>query len=46
LAERTGAGVSVRNSRDLGGPALIHMADEIEAFIRGVAGGDFDNVIV
>jgi hypothetical protein len=40
-----GAGVAVRNSRDPAGPALIYTADEIEAFIRGVAEGDFDNFI-
>jgi Domain of unknown function (DUF397) len=40
-----GAGVAVRNSRDPGGPALIDTADEIEAFTRGAAGGDFDNFI-
>jgi Domain of unknown function (DUF397) len=40
-----GAGVAVRNSRDPGGPALIYTVDEIEAFIRGVASGDFDNLI-
>ncbi len=43
LAElRDGAGVAVRNSRDPDGPALIYTRAEIDAFVRGVAAGDFD----
>jgi hypothetical protein len=37
-----GAGIAVRNSRDPEGPALVYTRDEIEAFIRGAAAGDFD----
>jgi len=40
-----GAGIAVRNSRDPLGPALIYTRDEIEAFIRGAADGDFDNLV-
>jgi Domain of unknown function (DUF397) len=39
------AGIAVRNSRDPEGPALIYTKDEIAAFIRGVADGEFDHLI-
>jgi hypothetical protein len=38
-------GIAIRNSRDPDGPALIYTVEEIEAFIRGVRDGDFDNLI-
>jgi hypothetical protein len=41
-----GAGIAVRNSRDPQGPALIYTRAEIEAFLRGAADGDFDNLVV
>jgi hypothetical protein len=37
-----GGGIAVRNSRHPGGPALIFTAAEWDAFIGGVADGDFD----
>lgn len=39
-----GLGVAVRNSRHPDGPALVYTLAEIEAFIRGVKDGEFDNV--
>jgi Domain of unknown function (DUF397) len=39
------AGVAMRNSRDLGGPALIYTAAEISAFIEGAKDGDFDHFV-
>jgi hypothetical protein len=36
---------AVRNSRDPHGPALIYTRDEMEAFLRGAADGDFDNLL-
>jgi hypothetical protein len=38
-------GVSLRNSRDPDGPALIYTPAEIESFVRGLADGDFDNLL-
>jgi hypothetical protein len=37
--------IALRNSRDPDGPALIYTRAEIEALIRGVKEGDFDNLI-
>ncbi|MFD7441697.1 DUF397 domain-containing protein [Streptomyces sp. NPDC059909] len=37
--------VAVRNSRDPQGPALVYTRDEVEAFVAGARGGDFDAVI-
>jgi hypothetical protein len=39
-----GGGVAIRNSRDPEGPALIYTNDEVAAFIRGAADGDFDHL--
>lgn len=45
VADLTGAGVAVRNSRDPRGPALIYTRAEIAAFIRGAKDGEFDDLI-
>ena len=46
LAELSeGDGVAVRNSRDPDGPALIYTRAEIDAFVRGVAAGEFDRFL-
>ena len=45
LAALDGGTVAVRNSRDPGGPALIYTPAEIDAFIRGVKDGQFDDLI-
>ncbi|TLQ42813.1 DUF397 domain-containing protein [Streptomyces marianii] len=37
--------VAVRNSRDPQGPALVYTRDEVEAFVAGARGGEFDDVI-
>jgi len=37
--------VAVRNSRDPNGPALIYTRAEVEALIRGVRNGEFDDLI-
>ncbi|MEU4134106.1 DUF397 domain-containing protein [Streptomyces wuyuanensis] len=37
--------VAVRNSRDPQGPALVYTRDEVEAFVAGARGGEFDEVI-
>lgn len=41
-----GAGVAIRNSRDPDGPALVYTYAEIEAFVRGAADGEFDNLFL
>ncbi|OUC98417.1 DUF397 domain-containing protein [Streptosporangium minutum] len=46
LATLPGGGVAIRNSRDPEGPALIYTSRELDAFVRGVKGGDFDDLIV
>ncbi|SDG52925.1 protein of unknown function [Sinosporangium album] len=46
VARLTGGDIAVRNSRDPGGPALIYTPAEIEAFLRGAKGGEFDDLIV
>ncbi|MEV0964257.1 MULTISPECIES: DUF397 domain-containing protein [unclassified Streptomyces] len=45
LAALPGGRVAVRNSRDPHGPALVYTRDEVEAFVAGARGGDFDDVI-
>jgi hypothetical protein len=37
--------VAVRNSRDPDGPTLIYTRPEVEALIRGVRNGEFDDLI-
>jgi len=37
--------IAVRNSRDPDGPALIYTRAEIDAFIRGIKDGDFDELV-
>ncbi len=44
VAELGDAGIAVRNSRYPGGPTLIYTAAEIDAFIRGVKDGQFDDL--
>lgn len=38
-------GVAMRNSRDPQGPALIFTSAEIAAFMLGVKGGEFDDLL-
>ncbi len=45
LAGLPGGEVAVRNSRHPGGPALIYTSAEIDAFIRGVKDGNFDDLL-
>ncbi|MFJ2034029.1 DUF397 domain-containing protein [Streptosporangium sp. NPDC087985] len=45
LAALPGGEVAIRNSRDPGGPALIYTRLEIDAFVRGVKSGQFDDLI-
>ncbi|MFB9891029.1 DUF397 domain-containing protein [Planobispora takensis] len=44
LAQLPCGGVAVRNSRDPEGPALVYAHGEIDAFIRGVKSGEFDDL--
>lgn len=44
LAELADGGIAVRNSRHPTGPTLIYTRAEISAFIRGVRGGEFDDL--
>ncbi|HVH22925.1 MAG TPA: DUF397 domain-containing protein [Pseudonocardia sp.] len=44
LAELDGGEIAVRNSRHPAGPTLIYTRAEISAFIRGVRGGEFDDL--
>lgn len=37
--------VAMRNSRDPHGPALIYTRAEIAAFLAGIKGGEFDDVL-
>lgn len=37
--------IALRNARDPGGPALIFTYAEVEAFIEGAKGGEFDHLI-
>jgi Domain of unknown function (DUF397) len=45
IAELPGGAIAMRNSRHPGGPALIYTPAEITAFIRGVKGGQFDDLV-
>ncbi len=45
LAQLSGAGVAIRNSRDPEGPALVFTDAELEAFLGGVKDGDFDDLL-
>ncbi|MEU3713248.1 DUF397 domain-containing protein [Streptomyces catenulae] len=45
LAVLSDGGVAVRNSRHIGGPALVYTRDEIAAFVQGAKDGDFDDLI-
>ena len=45
LAALPGGDVALRNSRHPDGPALIYTPAEIDAFIRGVKDGEFDDLI-
>ncbi|MBB4919947.1 DUF397 domain-containing protein [Streptosporangium saharense] len=45
LAVLPGGGVAIRNSRDPLGPALIYTSRELGAFVRGIKGGDFDDLL-
>jgi hypothetical protein len=40
-----GAGVAMRNSRDPEGPVLVYTPAEIEAFLDGARGGEFDDLV-
>lgn len=42
---RTPRRVAMRNSRDPQGPALIFTSAEISAFMLGVKGGEFDDLL-
>jgi hypothetical protein len=42
---RGGDQIAIRNSRDPDGPVLIYTPAEIDAFIRGVQDGDFNNLL-
>ena len=44
LAELADGDVAVRNSRHPAGPTLVYTRAEISAFIRGVRGGEFDDL--
>jgi Domain of unknown function (DUF397) len=46
LAELPEGSIALRNSNDPDGPALIYTHAEIEAFIAGAKGGEFDSLIV
>lgn len=45
MARLTTGEVAVRNSRDPDGPALIYTRAEVEALVRGVRSGEFDDLI-
>ena len=45
LAPLPAGGVAVRNSRAPRGTALIYTRAEIEAFLRGVKAGEFDDLV-
>ncbi|MFD5512980.1 DUF397 domain-containing protein [Streptomyces sp. NPDC127051] len=44
VAALAGGTVAMRNSRFPDGPALVFTADEIEAFLRGAKGAEFDHL--
>lgn len=45
IAALPGAGVAIRDSKDITGPTLRFTADEWNAFLGGVRNGDFDRLI-
>jgi len=45
VAQLPSGEIAVRNSRHRDGPALIYTRAEVDAFVRGVKDGDFDNLI-
>jgi hypothetical protein len=45
LAELPGTEVAMRNSRHPEGPALVFNGAELDAFLRGVKDGDFDDLL-
>jgi Domain of unknown function (DUF397) len=45
MARLANGEVAVRNSRDPDGPTLIYTRPEVEALIRGVRNGEFDDLI-
>jgi len=45
LAGLPGGDVAFRNSRHPEGPALIYTPAEMDAFIRGVKDGEFDDLL-
>lgn len=44
MAEVPGVGIAIRNSRDPRGAVLVYAPSEIEAFVRGVKSGQFDDL--
>lgn len=46
LAVLADGGVAVRNSRHPTGPHLTYTRAEIDAFVRGVQAGEFDDLLV
>ncbi|GAA3508129.1 hypothetical protein FHR32_007541 [Streptosporangium album] len=44
LAALPGGEVAMRNSRDPEGPVLIYTRLELDAFVRGVKSGQFDDL--
>ncbi|HEX5404398.1 MAG TPA: DUF397 domain-containing protein [Pseudonocardiaceae bacterium] len=44
LAQLPGGTVAVRNSRDPHGPALIHQANQMAAFLNAAKDGEFDEL--
>ena len=45
LAVLSGGQVAIRNSRHPAGPALVHTAAEVAAFVRAVKDSQFDNLL-
>ncbi|MDP9843840.1 DUF397 domain-containing protein [Streptosporangium lutulentum] len=45
VAELPDGRVAMRNSRDPEGPALIYTRREVDAFLRRVKSGDFDDLV-
>jgi hypothetical protein len=45
MAALPGGEVAMRNSRHPDGPALVYTRAEIDALLRGVRNGDFDNLL-
>jgi Domain of unknown function (DUF397) len=44
VASLPNGGVAMRNSRYPSGPALVYTRSEINAFVTGVKGGEFDHM--